>query len=172
MGIKENLVIVKDFPKKGVDFADITSIIANGKLYRKCIDDILSFLTNYEVDKVVGPEARGFITGCPVAYGLSKGFVPVRKSGKLPREVLNYEYKSEYEKSYLEIHENDISPGDKVVIVDDVLATGGTVASIEKMIKELGAEVIAIVFLLEIKELKGIEKLNCKSDDIKILESI
>lgn len=171
MKIKDHLIVVKDFPKKGVDFADITSITLNGKAYKYCIDEIVEFAKKLNVDIVVGAESRGFITGCPVAYALEKGFVPVRKPGKLPRKVIKAEYTSEYETNILEIHKEDINKGDKVLIIDDVLATGGTMKSIIEMVEELGGNIVGLAFLLEIEELNGRDKIS-KDLNIKVLEKL
>lgn len=165
MKIKDHLITIKDFPKEGVDFADLTSLTLKGDVYKYCIDEIVNFAKELDVNVVLGPESRGFVTGCPVAYALECGFIPVRKAGKLPRKVISQEYNSEYETTILEMHKDDIKPGDKILIVDDVLATGGTIEAITKMIQKLGGEIVGMAFILEVESLKGRDKI---SDDIKI----
>lgn len=151
---------IPDFPEPGIIFRDITSIIQSPEGLKKSVDGILESLKDVEFDVVVGPESRGFIFGMPVAYMLGKGFVPVRKKGKLPCETIEREYALEYGTAVVEMHKDAIKPGDKVVIVDDLVATGGTIEAIIQMIESLGGEVVKIQFVMELAGLNGREKLK------------
>lgn len=151
---------IPDFPEPGIIFRDITSIIQSPEGLKKSVDGILDSLKDVEFDIVVGPESRGFIFGMPVAYMLGKGFVPVRKKGKLPCETIEREYALEYGTAVVEMHKDAIKPGDKVVIVDDLVATGGTIEAIIQMIESLGGEVVKIQFVMELAGLSGREKLK------------
>lgn len=160
MDLKNKIRNIKDFPKEGINFKDITTVLKDKDAFRQCIDDMAELIKDKEVDIIVGPEARGFLMGAPMAYKLDAGFVPVRKPGKLPAETISYEYELEYGTDKLEIHKDSIKPGEKVVIVDDLLATGGTVLSAIKLIEELGGEVVGICFFIELEFLKGREILK------------
>lgn len=151
---------IKDFPEKGIIFRDITSVVQNPNGVKESINGMIQRLKNQEFDIVVGPESRGFIFGMPIAYAMGKGFVPVRKKGKLPCETIQEEYELEYGTDILEMHKDAIKPGDKVVIVDDLIATGGTMEAIIKMIEKLGGEVVQIQFLIELSGLNGRERLK------------
>lgn len=146
---------IPDFPEPGIIFMDITSIIQSPDGLKKSVDGILESLRNVEFDIVVGPESRGFIFGMPVAYNMKKGFVPVRKKGKLPAEVISWDYVLEYGTATIEMHKDAVQPGQRVVIVDDLLATGGTAKAIVEMVESAGAEVAALVFLIELDFLEG-----------------
>lgn len=159
-GIDQYVRSIPDFPEPGIIFRDITSIIQSPEGLKKSIDGMLESLKNEEFDIVVGPESRGFIFGMPLAYMLGKGFVPVRKKGKLPCETIEKEYALEYGTAVVEMHKDAIKPGDKVVIVDDLVATGGTTEAIVEMIESLGGEIVKIQFLMELEGLKGREKLK------------
>ena len=160
MDLKQYVSIVQDWPKEGISFKDITTIMDNGKAYRYATDQIVEYAKKVGAELIVGPEARGFITGCPVAYALEIGFAPVRKPGKLPREVISADYGLEYGKDTLTMHKDAIKPGQKVLIVDDLLATGGTVAATIQLIEELGGEVVGCEFLIELEELHGRDKIE------------
>jgi len=160
MDYKEHIKIVKDWPKEGVEFKDITPLMANGPAFTAAIDEIIQFAKQKEVDVIVGPEARGFIVGCPVAYALNIGFIPVRKEGKLPREVIEIDYGLEYGENVLAIHKDSIKPGQRVLITDDLLATGGTIEATIKLVEKLGGEIVGCAFLIELAYLNGIEKLQ------------
>lgn len=149
---KEYITSIKDFPIEGVTFRDITSFIQNGEAFKSAIDEFSAFAKERGAEVIVGPESRGFIFGSPMAYNLGISFVPVRKPGKLPREVISVDYDLEYGKNTLEIHKDSIKKGQKVVIADDLLATGGTTQAVIKLIEELGGEVVGICFLIELKE--------------------
>ncbi len=160
MNIKDYITEVENYPKPGISFKDITSLMADGKAYRFVTDEIKKLAENLDVDVIVGPEARGFIVGCPVATALEIGFVPVRKPGKLPREVISMDYDLEYGKDTLTIHKGDIKPGQKVLIIDDLLATGGTMEATIKLVEQSGAEVVALAFIIELVELNGRERIG------------
>lgn len=160
MDLKKYVALVEDYPKKGIKFRDITPLMNDGKAFRTATDKIVEYARQKEIELVVGPEARGFIFGCPVSYALGVGFVPVRKPGKLPREVVEFDYDLEYGKNVLCIHKDAIKPGQKILIVDDLLATGGTVEATVKLIEELGGVVVGLAFLIELTDLEGRKKLE------------
>lgn len=150
MDLKAFIRDIPDFPQKGVIFRDITPLIKNPDAFKYAIDTIVEEVKKYEFDLVVCPEARGFIIGAPIAYLLGKGFVPVRKPGKLPYKTVSDTYELEYGKAELHIHEDAIEPGQKVLIVDDVLATGGTALALKKLVEKVGGTVVASAFLIEL----------------------
>ncbi|MEH7442294.1 adenine phosphoribosyltransferase [Bacillus sp. JJ1122] len=160
MDLKQFITIVPDWPKPGIKFKDITTLMDNGEAYRYATDQIVAYARERQIDLVVGPEARGFIIGCPVAYSLGVGFAPVRKEGKLPRETVKVNYGLEYGSDILTIHRDAIKPGQRVLITDDLLATGGTIDATIKLVEELGGVVAGIAFLIELTYLDGREKLN------------
>ncbi len=160
MDLKKSIRIIEDFPKKGISFKDISTLLQDGEALRFTIDAMVEYLKDKKIDVIVGPEARGFLFGVPVAYALSAGFVPVRKPGKLPYDTLQIEYDLEYGSDVLEIHKDAIKPGQKVAIVDDLLATGGTVAAVTKLIEQMGGEVVSLNFVIELTELNGKAKLQ------------
>lgn len=160
MDLKKYVALVEDYPKEGIKFRDITPLMGNGEAFKYATDKIVEYAKEQEIDLVVGPEARGFIFGCPVSYALEVGFAPVRKPGKLPREVIEYAYDLEYGSNVLCMHRDSIKPGQRVLIVDDLLATGGTVEATVKLIEELGGVVAGLAFLIELEDLKGREKLE------------
>lgn len=160
MDLKKYVALVEDYPKPGIKFRDITPLMGNGQAYKYATDKVVEFAKEHNVDLVVGPEARGFIFGCPVSYALGVGFAPVRKPGKLPREVIAYEYDLEYGSNTLCMHKDSVKPGQRVLIVDDLLATGGTIEATVKLIEELGGVVAGLAFLIELEDLKGREKLE------------
>lgn len=151
---------IQDFPKEGINFKDITTLLQDPEAFRYMVDQFAKELKDLKVDIVIGPESRGFLMGAPVAYKIGAGFVPVRKSGKLPAETIRHEYKLEYGSDILEIHKDAIKPGQKVAILDDLLATGGTVLATTKLIEELGGEIVSILFLIELAFLNGRELLK------------
>ncbi|MGM7683011.1 adenine phosphoribosyltransferase [Cytobacillus sp. Hm23] len=160
MDLKKYVTVVPDFPKEGIQFKDITTIMDKGEVYKYATDQIVKYASERRIDLVVGPEARGFIIGCPVAYALEVGFAPVRKEGKLPREVIQVDYGLEYGKDVLTIHKDAIKPGQRVLITDDLLATGGTIEATIKLVEELGGVVAGIAFLIELSYLDGREKID------------
>ena len=151
---------IPDFPKEGIVFRDVTTVLQDPDGFQLAIDEIDKLLKDVDYDVVVGPESRGFIFGVPIAYKNHKGFVPARKKGKLPCETVSMEYALEYGTAVVELHKDSIKPGQKVVIVDDLIATGGTIEAIIKLIEELGGEVVKVVFLMELEGLKGRDKLK------------
>ena len=159
MDLKEKIRVIEGFPKEGISFKDITTLVADGEAFKESIDRIVEHLKDKNVDVILGPEARGFIFGVPVAYALGVGFVPVRKKGKLPCETISAEYELEYGTATIEMHKDAITPGQKVVIVDDLIATGGTTEAIIKLIEQLGGEVVKVIFLMELEGLKGRDKI-------------
>ncbi|AHM56274.1 adenine phosphoribosyltransferase Apt [Peptoclostridium acidaminophilum DSM 3953] len=160
MDLKEAIREVEGFPKEGINFKDITPLLKDGKAFRNAIDAIVNNIKNKDIDIVVGPEARGFLLGAPVAYAIGAGFVPVRKPGKLPWETESYDYDLEYGEDSLEIHKDAIHPGTKVAIVDDLLATGGTTKAVIELIEKLGGEVVAVEYLIELEFLNARELLK------------
>ncbi len=150
---------VPDFPKKGIVFKDITPILSDGQLFRTSIDVFLEHCRGKSIDKVVGIDARGFLFGSAVAYELGVGFVPIRKRGKLPFKTEIAKYSLEYGEAEMEMHIDAMAPGEKVVLVDDLLATGGTSAAAAALIKKVGGELTEAIFLIELEFLKGREKL-------------
>lgn len=158
MDLKKYITIVPDWPKPGIKFKDITTLMDDGKAFKYATDQIVAYAKEKEVDVVVGPEARGFIIGCPVAYSLGIGFVPVRKEGKLPRETIKVDYGLEYGKDVFTIHKDAIKPGQRVLIIDDLLATGGTIEATIKLVEELGGVVVGVAFLIELSYLEGRKK--------------
>ena len=160
MNLKAKIRNIPDFPKKGILFKDITPLLKDFESLKESIVKLADFFRDYEIDYVVGIEARGFLVGTPLALELKKGFIPIRKPGKLPHEVLKREYELEYGKNILEIHKDAVNKGDKILIIDDLLATGGTTYAASKMVEELGGEVVACGFLLELDALNGREILE------------
>ena len=160
MNLKDSIRVVEGFPKEGISFKDITTLIGDGEALKCSIDKIVEHLKDKNVDLIVGPEARGFIFGVPVAYALGVGFVPVRKPGKLPCETVSVDYCLEYGNDTLEIHKDAIKKGQRVAIVDDLLATGGTIEAVAKLVETVGAEVVALDFAIELTGLNGRDKLQ------------
>ncbi len=151
---------IPDFPKKGIIFKDITTLLSDKEAFHQAIDVFAERYKDKEVDKIVAADARGFIFGGILAYKLGAGFVPVRKKGKLPYKVISAEYELEYGKDTMYIHEDAVFPGERVLIVDDLLATGGTAGAMRDLVKKLGAEIIEFAFLIELSFLKGREKIK------------
>lgn len=158
--LEEYVRSIPDFPEKGIIFRDVTSILQDAEGLKLAIDSMLQLLEGVEFDVVVGTESRGFIFGVPIAYALGKPFVPVRKKGKLPCETITAKYDLEYGTAEVEMHKDAILPGQKAVLVDDLIATGGTLEASTKLIEQLGGEVVKIVLLMELAGLKGREKLS------------
>ena len=160
MDLKSKIREIPDFPKKGILFYDITTLLKDAGGFKRVIDKIGSFYDGDGIQKVVAMESRGFILGAPVAYRLGAGFVPVRKPGKLPSDVYEAKYELEYGADSLAIHQDAIAPGERVLIVDDLIATGGTVAATVQLVKKLGGIIHGIAFLIELTELRGRNKLD------------
>jgi adenine phosphoribosyltransferase len=158
--LEEYVRSIPDFPEEGIIFRDVTSVLQDKDSLKLSIDAMMDELKGLDFDIIVGPESRGFIFGVPIAYNLNKAFVPIRKKGKLPCETIEMEYALEYGTATIEMHKDAVKPGQKVVIIDDLIATGGTIEAIIKLIEQLGGEVIKIVFLMELEGLNGREKLK------------
>ncbi|KXB66457.1 adenine phosphoribosyltransferase [Parvimonas sp. KA00067] len=158
MDLKSKIRVIEGFPKEGISFKDITTLISDGDAFKEAVDIIKKNLENRNIDYIVGPEARGFLFGSAVAYALNIGFIPVRKPRKLPGETVSFEYSLEYGTDVLEICKGALKSGDRVAIVDDLLATGGTINACAKLIESQGAKVVSMQFLMELTELKGREK--------------
>lgn len=165
MDIKALIRDVIDFPKEGIIFKDITTVLKDKDGLRAAIDLMQASLKDLEFDYVVGPESRGFIFGVPVAYNMNKGFIPVRKAGKLPYKTKSKEYALEYGTATIEMHIDAVQPGDKVVILDDLLATGGTSKAMVELVESMGGEVVKLVYLIELEFLKGREVLGAYDVD-------
>ena len=163
--LEEYVRSIPDFPEKGIIFRDVTSVIQDADGLHLAIDGLQNILDGVDFDVVVGPESRGFIFGVPVAYNMHKAFVPVRKKGKLPCETVSQEYVLEYGTATIEMHKDSIRPGQKVVIIDDLIATGGTTEAIIKLVEQLGGKIVKIAFLMELEGLKGRDKLAGYSMD-------
>lgn len=161
MDLKSKLRHVMDFPKEGIDFIDITTVLQDPEAFQCCMDSFKELADQIgDFDMIVGSESRGFIFGAPLAYKMGKGFVPVRKKGKLPYKTISAEYDLEYGTDILEIHADAIKPGQNVLIVDDLLATGGTSQANIRLIEQLGGKVVGLIYFIELKMLNGREKLN------------
>ncbi|MBQ1878154.1 MAG: adenine phosphoribosyltransferase [Erysipelotrichaceae bacterium] len=160
MNLDTYIASIPDYPIEGVLFRDVTPLMGDGEAFHYACQKFVDFAREVGAEVVVGPESRGFIFGCPVAYELGIGFVPARKPNKLPRETVSFEYALEYGTNKMEMHKDAIKPGQKVLVVDDLLATGGTIAAANKLIETLGGEVVGCAFLIELEDLKGREKLE------------
>ncbi|MFB9327213.1 adenine phosphoribosyltransferase [Paenibacillus aurantiacus] len=160
MNFKDYIRVIPDYPQPGIRFKDITTLTNNGEVYKAAIESLRQAVADKDIDLIAGPEARGFIVGAPLAVALGVGFVPIRKSGKLPGEVVEASYDLEYGKDKLAIHKDAIKPGQRVLIADDLLATGGTISTTINLIRQLGGEVVGSAFLIELSYLDGREKLE------------
>lgn len=158
--LKDYVRSIPDFPKKGIVFRDVTTVLQDSEGLKLAIDSMQEKLKNVEFDLILGAESRGFIFGMPIAYNLNKPFIPVRKKGKLPCETIEESYDLEYGKATLEIHKDAIKPGQKVVIIDDLIATGGTLEAIVRLVERLGGKVVKISCLMELPALNGRDKLK------------
>lgn len=158
--LKKTIRDIPDFPKKGIIFKDITTLLKDKDAFKKAVNLLGNKFKKQNIEFVVGVEARGFIFGGALAYKLGAGFIPIRKKGKLPYKIKNITYQLEYGTDTLEIHEDAVSPGSRVLIVDDVLATGGTIKAVCDLVKAQGAQIVGVAFLIELRFLKGKEKLE------------
>ena len=158
--LEEYVRSIPDFPEPGIIFRDVTSVIEDPKGLQIAIDDMSAMLDGVDYDVIAGAESRGFIFGAPIAYKNGKGFVLVRKKGKLPRETVEMSYDLEYGSATIEMHKDSIKPGQKVVLVDDLIATGGTIEAAAKLVEKLGGVVVKMIFLIELTDLKGRERLS------------
>lgn len=158
--LKDYVRSIPDFPSKGIIFRDITTILQDKDALKLAIDEMQKSLENVDFDVVVAAESRGFILGMPIAYNLNKAFVPIRKKGKLPYETISESYNLEYGTATLEIHKDSIKPGQKVVVIDDLIATGGTIEAMIKLVERLGGKVVKVTCLIDLPDLKGKERLK------------
>ncbi|USB34288.1 adenine phosphoribosyltransferase [Paenibacillus sp. YPG26] len=159
MNFKDYIRVIPDFPQPGISFKDITTLLNDGDKYRQAIDELKTMISHMKIDLIAGPEARGFVVGAPLAYALGVGFVPIRKSGKLPSDTIEIEYDLEYGKDRLAMHSDAIKPGQNVLIADDLLATGGTISTSVQLVKQLGGNIAGAAFLIELADLNGRAKL-------------
>ncbi|KWX79078.1 adenine phosphoribosyltransferase [Paenibacillus riograndensis] len=160
MDFQDNIRVIPDFPQPGISFKDITTLLKDGEAYRRAVDELKAVVAHLQIDVIAGPEARGFVVGAPLAYALGVGFVPIRKSGKLPYDTIEVGYDLEYGKDTLAIHTDAVKPGQNVLIADDLLATGGTIATSVSLVKQLGGNVVGAAFLIELTQLAGRNKLS------------
>ena len=167
--VKDYIRTIVDFPHEGIMFRDVTTLFADPRGFRMCIDQMLHPYAGQPIDKVVGLEARGFILGGAIAHQLGTGFVPVRKKGKLPGTTISQDYKLEYGEAIVEIHDDAIEAGERILVVDDLLATGGTAEAGIKLIERLGGDIIGCSFIVDLPELGGREKLQSMNMDVQVL---
>lgn len=160
LDFNQHIRVIEDFPKPGISFKDITTLLKNGEAYREAVNALVEQVKRWQPDVIIGPEARGFLLGAPVAYALGIGFVPVRKPGKLPGETVRETYELEYGTDTLEVHADALYPGQRVAIVDDLLATGGTMLATARLVEKTGAQVVGMSFLIELGFLEGRDKLK------------
>lgn len=160
MDFREKIRIIEDFPKAGISYKDITTIIKDGEVFRALVDTMAERLKGLGIEAIAGPEARGFIFGVPIAYALGVGFIPIRKKGKLPSDTYALTYDLEYGTDTLEVHQDAVRPGMRVALVDDLLATGGTIAACKELLEKAGADVVAIDFVIELTGVEGRKKLD------------
>ena len=160
MNLKDYVASIPDFPQEGILFRDITPLMADGEAFHYACEELIDYAKKVGAQVVAGPESRGFIFGCPVAHEMKIGFVPVRKPNKLPRKTISYKYDLEYGSNELHMHADAIKPGQKVVLIDDLLATGGTLKAAANLIERLGGEVVRVLVIMELAGLKGREVLK------------
>jgi len=165
INLKDYIRVIENFPTPGIRFKDITTLLKDGEAYRVAIEELRKLVEHLEIDVIAGPEARGFVIGAPLALALGVGFVPIRKSGKLPGETISANYSLEYGNDQLAMHKDAITPGQRVLIADDLLATGGTIETVVDLVKQLGGEVVGAAFLIELLYLDG----RAKFEDVEIL---
>jgi adenine phosphoribosyltransferase len=158
MNFKDYIRVIPDYPQPGIRFKDITTLLKNGPVYQEAINQLKLLVKEMQVEVIAGPEARGFVIGAPLAYSLGVGFIPIRKTGKLPGETIEADYALEYGKDRLAMHKDSIKPGQKVLIADDLLATGGTIQTSVNLIKQLGGDIVGAAFLIELSYLDGRSK--------------
>ncbi|MBE6763142.1 MAG: adenine phosphoribosyltransferase [Ruminococcaceae bacterium] len=163
--VEDFITTIPDFPEEGILFRDVTTVIGSAEGFKLAVDELAALLSDVEFDVIAGTESRGFIFGTPLAYLLNKPFLPVRKKGKLPRQTVQKTYDLEYGSATIEIHKDDLKPGQRVVLIDDLIATGGTAKAAAELIEECGGKVVRIAFLIELKGLNGREVL--KSYDVR-----
>ncbi len=167
--LKATIRTIPDYPKKGIMFRDITTLLGNARAFRRAIDELVQPWAGTKIDKVAGMEARGFILGGAVAHQLSTGFIPIRKKGKLPHKTVTIGYSLEYGLDEMEMHADAVAPGEKVILVDDPIATGGTAEGAVKLLRKIGAEVVAACFVIDLPELGGVKKLEALKVPVRTL---
>ncbi len=167
--VKDYIRTIVDFPHEGIMFRDVTTLFSDPRGFRMCIDQMLHPYAGQPIDKVVGLEARGFILGGAIAHQLGTGFVPIRKKGKLPGTTISQDYTLEYGEAIVEIHDDAISAGERILVVDDLLATGGTAKAGIKLIERLGGDIIGCAFVVDLPELGGRKKLDAMGMDVHVL---
>ncbi len=169
--LKATIRTIPDYPKKGIMFRDITTLLGDARAFRRAVDEMVQPWAGMKVDKVAGIEARGFILGGAVAHQVSAGFVPIRKKGKLPHTTVSVAYSLEYGIDEMEMHEDAVAPGDRVILVDDLIATGGTAEGAVKLLRQMGATVLAACFVIDLPELGGAAKLRALDVPVRTLVS-
>ena len=169
--LKSAIRTIPDYPKKGIKFRDITTLLGDARAFRRAVDELVQPWAGMKIDKVAGIEARGFIIGGAVAHQVSAGFVPIRKKGKLPHTTVRIAYSLEYGVDEMEVHEDAITKGERVIIVDDLIATGGTAEGAVKLLRQMGANVLAACFIIDLPELGGAEKLRGLNVPVRTLIS-
>jgi adenine phosphoribosyltransferase len=169
--LQSSIRTIPDYPKKGIMFRDITTLLGNARAFRRAVDELVQPWAGMKIDKVAGIEARGFILGGAVAHQVSAGFVPIRKKGKLPHATVRIAYSLEYGLDEMEMHTDAVNPGDKVVLVDDLIATGGTAEGAVKLLKQQGADVLAACFIIDLPELGGADKIRKLGVPVRTLVS-
>lgn len=160
---------IPDYPKPGIVFRDITTLLGNPRAFRRAVDELVQPYAGLKIDKIAGTEARGFILGGAVAHQLSAGFVPIRKKGKLPRDTVRVAYSLEYGVDEMEMHRDAVQPGEKVILVDDLIATGGTAVAATQLLRQMGAEVVSACFVIDLPDLGGRRKLEDLGVDVRTL---
>lgn len=169
MELKDAIRTIPDFPRKGIQFRDVTTLMGNPRAFRQAVDELVQPYAGQKIDKVAGIEARGFILGGAVAHQLSAGFVPLRKKGKLPHNVITESYELEYGADAMEMHTDAIAPGDRVLLVDDLIATGGTAMAAIKLLRKAGSKIVGAAFLVCLPELQGDTKLTAQGIEVNYL---
>lgn len=167
--LRDAIRSIPDYPKKGIIFRDITTMLGNARAFRRAVDELVQPFAGSKIDQVAGIEARGFILGGAVAHQLSSGFVPVRKKGKLPHETVSIAYSLEYGVDEMEVHKDAIRPGERVILIDDLIATGGTAVAAAKLLKSIGADVVAACFVIDLPALEGRKKLEALGVPVRTL---
>ncbi len=171
LDLRASIRTIPDYPKPGIQFRDITTLLGNARAFRRAVDDLVNPWAGSKIDKVAGIEARGFIIGGAVAHQVSAGFVPIRKKGKLPYETVRIAYSLEYGIDEMEMHKDAVSKGERVILVDDLIATGGTAEGAVKLLRNMGAEVLAACFIVDLPELGGAAKLRALGVPVRTLVS-
>ncbi|MBI1981088.1 MAG: adenine phosphoribosyltransferase [Methylocystis sp.] len=169
MPLADAIRTIPDYPKKGILFRDITTLLGDAKAFRKAVDELVQPWAGTKIDKVAGMEARGFILGGAVAHQLSAGFIPIRKKGKLPHRVVSVAYELEYGVDEMEMHEDAVNPGERVILVDDLIATGGTAEGAVKLLRQAGADVVSACFVIDLPDLAGVKRLEALGVPVRTL---